>query len=279
MRRLALRLAGIELHGRHRELLGRRCRRIGILRTSGLDALLEAAEDGDPAAGRQFVGLVTTKFTGFFRHPWHFDIAAEHALWAAHRRGRARLLSAAAATGEEAYSLAMALIEVFRRADPPAKVLATDISEEALAAARRGDYGEAALGALKSEQRARFFGESTGTARWHLAPAVQRLVEFRALNLIDPVWPIEGPFDVIFCRNVLMYLESDRRCPVLERMASLLAPGGVLIMDPAENPGRAGRLFGHGKDGIYTLRRIPLAVATGGRPAARITASPGRTSR
>ena len=118
-RKLALRLAGIELCDRHRELLGSRGRRLGIRDTAGIEALLGAAEEGDPLASRQLIGLVTTNFTGFFRHPRHFELAAEHALWAAHRRGRARLWSAAAATGEEPYSIAMALIEAFRRDDPP----------------------------------------------------------------------------------------------------------------------------------------------------------------
>jgi chemotaxis protein methyltransferase CheR len=191
---------------------------------------------------------------------------------AADRRGRARLWSAAAATVEEPYSLAMALIEVFRRDDPPATILATDINEEALAVARQGEYGEAALGALTRERRARFFSETTGTTRSQLAPAVQRLVEFRALNLIDPIWPIEGPFDVIFCRNVLMYLEAGCRQSVLERMASRLAPGGLLVLDPVEHLGGAGHLFASGKNGIYSPRSPSLTSATDDRfPARQLT--------
>ena len=210
--------------------------------------------------------LVTTKFTGFFRHPWHFEVAARHAVEAARRRGRAKLWAAAAATGEEPYSLAAALIEAFRGDEPSATILATDINEETLAVARQGQYGEAALGALTPDQRARFFNQSTGKTCWHLAPEVQRLVEFRALNLIDPVWPIEGPFDVVFCRNVLMYLEQGCRRAVLERMASLLAPDGLLILDPVENLGPAGHLFASWKNGIYSPRSISPASARVGRP-------------
>ena len=111
----------------------------------GFEALLHAAEDGDQRAGRQLIGLLTTNFTGFFRHPWHFDIAAEHALRAVHRRGAARLWSAAAATGEEPYSLAMALIDIFRCDNPPVTILATDVDDDALAVARRGEYDERAV--------------------------------------------------------------------------------------------------------------------------------------
>jgi methyl-accepting chemotaxis protein len=106
-RRLALHLAGIDLAPRHRDLLDLRARCLEVHDADALDALLGAAEGGDPTARRSLLGLLTTNFTGFFRHPWHFDLAAEQALWAAHRRGEARLWSAAAATGEEPYSLAM----------------------------------------------------------------------------------------------------------------------------------------------------------------------------
>ena len=268
-RRLALALAGIELFDRHRELVHRRSQRLGIQGGAGLDAVLTAAEHGDKEAGRRLIGLLTTKFTGFSRHPGHFHVAAERALEAVRRRAQARLWSAAAATGEEPYSLAVAVIDAFRRNDPPATILATDIDEEALAVARQGECGKAALDALESEQRARFFGEPAGPGRWRIARAAHRLVEFRALNLVDPVWPIEAPFDVIFCRNVVMYLESDHRYSVLERMASLLAPGGVLIMDPVEHPGRAGHLFAHGTDGVYSLRPLAPTPAPGGRSPAR----------
>jgi chemotaxis protein methyltransferase CheR len=267
-RRLARRLAGIELLERHRELIERRCRRIESMNAASLDALLSAAEDGDPAAGRQFVGLVTTKFTGFFRHPWHFEVGAQHAIEAARRRGRARLWSAAAATGEEPYSLAMALIEGFRRDDPPATILATDIDEQALAAARQGEYGEVALATLKQERRARFFSESAGPSRLRLVPEAQRLVEFRTLNLVDPVWPIEGSFDVIFCCNVLLYLEAGCRQTVLERMAALLAPDGLLALDPVEHPGPAVHLFTPRQNGIYSLRSMSPTGTTDGRPPA-----------
>lgn len=123
-RRLVLTLAGIQLVERHRELLLSRSRRLGILDDAGLDPLLDAAEKGEAAAAQRLLCLFTTKFTGFFRHPTHFRKAAEHALRAANDRGRARLWSAAAATGEEPYSLAIALIEAFGREDPPASILA-----------------------------------------------------------------------------------------------------------------------------------------------------------
>ena len=253
-RKLALRLTGIELCERHRELLANRSRRLRIPHTTGIEALLGAAEEGDPLASRQLIGLVTTNFTGFFRHPRHFDVAAEQAMRAVQHRGQARLWSAAAATGEEPYSLAMALIEVFGHDDPPANILATDIDTEALAIAARAEYGDRSLQTVPPKRRARFFTETESVGRQCIIAAVCHLVEFRTLNLIGKAWKVEGPFDVIFCRNVLMYLESRHRCAVLERLAALLAPDGLLMIDPTEHLGKAGPLFTPVADAVYRRR-------------------------
>lgn len=255
-RQLALRLAGIELVDRHREILYRRSLRLGILEGDGLDALLRSAEDGDPGAGQRLVSLFTTNLTGFFRQPAHFYVAAEHALQAAQRRGQARCWSAAAATGEEPYSLAMALTEVFGSEEPRVTILATDIDVGALAVALRGEYCVRALAGLEAERLVQFFTE-TRPHHWAIKPAVRRLVQFGALNLVDVAWlNVEGPFDVIFCRNALMYLEASYRYSVLERLASLLATDGLLILDPTEHPGKAGHFFARTTaDGVYSRRR------------------------
>ncbi len=273
-RRLASSLAGIELVERHRELLERRYRRIGFVDDQGLDALLGAAEEGEATATQRILCVLTTKFTGFFRHRRHFEIAAEHALQAANLRGEARLWSAATATGEEAYSIALALIEAFGTEEPLAQVLATDIDTQALATARRGEYGEQSLQALDSRSRTRFFCEGRGSKQWAIVPAVRRLVHFQTLNLVDRSWPVDGPFDVVFCRNVLMYLQPAHRYAVLERISSLLAPDGLLMLDPTEYLGKARHLFAPRSGGVYSRavasclgdQMKPLgAVDTGGR--------------
>src|SRR5262245_27858882 len=266
-RRLALGLAGIELVDRHRELLERRTGCLAM--PDSVDTWLHAAEHGDPDACRRLIQLLTTNFTAFFRHPWHFHLAAEHALWAAHQRGPARLWSAAAATGEEPYSLALALIEVFRRDDPPVTILATDIDEAALAVARDATYDESAVTALPPVHHARFIDEPVVRGRRRLHPAVRRLVEFRQLNLTDVAWPIDGVFDVVFCRNVLMYLETGHRYAVLERIASLLRPGGLLLLDPSEHLGGATPLFVDRGNGAYTRRAAAGRASSLYRSSAR----------
>jgi chemotaxis protein methyltransferase CheR len=264
-RRLASSLAGIELVDRHRELLARRSRRLGIRDDAGLDALLNAVENGESSATQRLLCLLTTKFTGFFRHPRHFEAAAKHALQVARLRGRARLWSAGTATGEEAWTLAIALIEAFQSDTPPVSILATDVDVEALATAQRGEYGVASLQTLSPARRDRFLSETGVSQRWCVTPIVRGLVEFRTLNLVREDRPVEGPFDVIFCRNVLMYLEACHRYAALERLASRLAPDGLLMLDPAEHLGQAAHLFGPGADGVYSLRRE--AGHTGQEPA------------
>jgi len=258
IRRLALSLAGIELVDRHRELLASRCERLGLSSSDGLDSLLSAAEQGEPTATQKMLCLLTTKFTGFLRHPGHFTAAAEHAVQVARQGHGARLWSTAAATGQEPYSLAMALLEAFGREDPPVTILATDIDEDAVGFAERGEYGDFALQMLDTERRSRFFDRRTDSGAWTIIPAVRRLVEFRTLNLASVAWAVEGPFEVIFCRNVLMYLEASYRYAALERIASLLVPGGLLILDPTEHLGEAGHWFAEGRQGLH-LRREPSA--------------------
>jgi chemotaxis protein methyltransferase CheR len=254
-RALALRLAGIELVDRHRDLLARRWSRLEIEEQTGFDALLSLAEAGDPTAIRQVLRLFTTNVTAFFRHAVHFDIAAQHALLAASRRGNVRCWSAAASTGEEPYSLAIALAGIFTTQVPPCRILATDIDEVALEVARRAEYGEADLGELEAEVLARGFRQ-TASGLWTLKADIRRLVQFSRLNLIDVTWHnVDGPFDIIFCRNVLMYLEASHRYSVAERMASLLAPDGLLFLDPAEYLGKAGHFFSPTARGAYSLRR------------------------
>lgn len=252
--RLALKLAGIELVERHRELVARRCRRQGIHDSAGLEALLAAAETGDAAAAQRLLCLLTTKFTGFFRHAEQFRLAAEHARAAAADRGAARLWSAAAATGEEPYSLAMALIERCGHDDPPVQIVATDVDAAALATAARGEYAETALAGLNAERRARFLRPGGEPRRFAVAEPVRRLVEFRTANLAGAEWPVRGPLDVVFCRNVLMYLEVGRRTAVLGRIADLLAPDGLLLLDPVENLGGAADLFAPRAEGVFARR-------------------------
>ncbi|HMO65227.1 MAG TPA: CheR family methyltransferase [Verrucomicrobiota bacterium] len=267
IRRLASRLMGIALLDRHREPLGRRGRRAGLNTRDDWAELLDAVEAGGAEAVQRLAGLVTVRHTGFFRHPEHFTLAARHARAAARHRGRARLWCAATATGEEAWSLALALLEASGADDPPATVLATDLHAASLAEAEQAEYAPTALAALGAGRGTRWTAPVAGgqRLRLRLAPAVRRLVVFQPLNLAAEAWPVTGPFDVIFCRNVLMYLGADHRYAVLERLASLLAADGLLLLDPAEHPGPAAHWYSSLGAGAYVRRRGLPASRRGGR--------------
>jgi chemotaxis protein methyltransferase CheR len=175
-----------------------------------------------------------------------------------------RIWSAAAATGEEPYSLAMALIEAFERDDPPVSILASDVDVEALTVAQRGEYADAAINALGPPRRERFSTQAEAKVRWKIVPAVRRLVEFRPVNLASADWDVKAPFDVIFCRNVLMYLQARHRETALVRFASLLAPDGLLVLDPAEHLAGAATWFSPLASGSTAAARQPPLLSIRG---------------
>ncbi len=263
VRGLALQLAGIELRDRHRDLFCSRSRRIGIREVHQLEVMLRKVEDGDPESVNSFIGLVTTKHTGFFRHPLHFEEATQQAVRAIGKRGRALIWCAGAATGEEPFSMAMTLLETFKPRPVPVSIIATDVDPAAIASAQGGEYSELALRNLTTERRERFFHQISQERRWAINPVVRELVEFRVLNLIRQPWSVAGTFDVVFCRNVLMYLEPSYRLDILRRFAALLGPEGILVLDPAEHLGAAGSWYAPGRDGVYAGRPAGLSPKPG----------------
>ncbi len=267
-RRLALQLAGIELRERHREWLVRRWGRQGGPDAGVREQILAGAENGESTARRQFIGLVTTRFTRFLRHPDQLDTAARHVMACVANRGMARIWSAAAATGEEPYSMAWALTRAAGTTAVPVEILATDIDEPSLEIARQAEYPDSAVRTLPEEVVRELVQPSRRPGFHVVRPEFRRRVTFQTLNLTDLEWPLGASVDVILCRNILMYLESGHRYSVLERLASCLAPDGLLFLDPSEHPGRAGVLFESRGSGRWTRR-----IAAGGRVSPSFTAS------
>lgn len=198
----------------------------------------------------QVVEAITTKETSFNRDGHPFDELRRSILPGLARRhlerrsrdrpspSKLRIWCAAAATGQEVYSVAMALTDVASRSVPglsldDVSILATDISGNALAAARAGRYTTTELGrGLTREQRDRFFLEENGT--WVVDASLRRLVDFRRLNLVRPL-PDLGPFDLILCRNLLIYLDEATRRRLCLALHSALNPQGILIVGAAES--------------------------------------------
>ena len=187
-----------------------------------------------------FLDAITTNETYFFRTPKHFDWLATDLLnevteeyGAGRRPASLQIWSAACATGAEPYSVAIRLLEnSFRLRDWSLRILATDISEEALREAREGAFRPRAVEAVTERQLRRFFQHHADQDIWRVRPAVQELVEFRRHNLMQPL--VDGPFDCIFIRNVLIYFDRESKRAVIDLLLKKLAVGGYLCVGPSE---------------------------------------------
>ncbi len=214
-----------------RQRLGRVVRhRMKSVGAPDLGSYLAYLESMDRAELTRLVQSLTINETYFFREPAHFAALERLLPQLAARSRKVRLLSAGCATGEEAYSLAITAWRVLGGGWGAFEVLGVDVDEAALARAREGLYGpwsfrEDALA------RAAEFLEAEGD-RWRVVSELRRLVRFERINLVEAA--PEGPFQVVFCRNVLMYLTPENRRAVVERLGQQLAPGGVFFVGSAE---------------------------------------------
>jgi chemotaxis protein methyltransferase CheR len=191
-----------------------------------------------------FVNAVTTNKTEFFREPHHFDYLREQ--WAPLKRRRTRragdrvlrFWSAACSTGEEAYSLAMTLLEALGEPGHgwDLRILASDIDTDVLAHAAAGTYGLEQVAPIAPALRARYLlrgrGASAGLAR--VRPVLRELTVFRRISLLDEPWPIRTRFDAIFCRNALIYFDRPTQARILERLVGFLKDDGLLILGHSE---------------------------------------------
>lgn len=172
--------------------------------------------------------------TGFFLEEHAFAQLAERVRAAPSRGAPVKVWSCACATGEEPYSAAMAL----READCAGEILATDVDAEALAAARRGMYALEAAARLGEERLRRHFfvrGHGAGEAAALVRTELRAMVRFEQRNLLDPAWPLAGQFDFVFCRNVMIHFDRAGRRRLLDRLAAVIVPDGMLFLGHAED--------------------------------------------
>ena len=230
--------AGIALSERKQALVCTRVsKRMRVLGLPDYETYLEYLDDNPD----ELVGLldsISTNVTSFFREPHHFEfIADEVAQWYSAGQRRFRFWSAACSTGEEPYSLAMVLKETLPSLDVDARILATDISTEALAASKNGVYGPKHITPVPADLRKRWFVESsTGKEPvWRASKQLRDMIVFRRMNLSSPPFPMKGPLDAVFCRNVMIYFDDPVRLRLLEEIRRILKPGGYLIVGHAES--------------------------------------------
>jgi len=236
--------AGIALGPHKREMVySRLARRLRILGYKNFVSYLDTLESQPESdEWEYFVNALTTNLTAFFREPHHFPILA------AFIRQRSDPLSVwccGASTGEEAYSIAITLVEALGPRAKMATVFATDIDTYAMSLARAAVYSYERVAKLEKHRLKRFFlrGRDSNNGQVKVKPEITSMVTFDILNLLMPTWPIVEKFDVIFCRNVMIYFDRATRAQMLERFALVLKPGGLLFAGHSENLTYSSREF------------------------------------
>lgn len=254
IRELIYQRAGIVLAEHKREMvysrLAKRLRHHGLNRFS--DYLLRLERKPDASEWEAFTNALTTNLTAFFRESHHFPLLAAYLR---EKKAPVRIWCAAASTGEEPYSIAMTLLETLGDQASQCRVVATDIDTEALERARQGVYPLEQVRKLDEARVKRFFQKGTGP-RIGLARVrfeVSSLVEFSALNLLASKWPVKGPFDVIFCRNIMIYFDKDTQARILDRFAPLMKKDGLLFAGHSENFSYISKAFKLRGQTVYTV--------------------------
>ena len=239
VRQLIYKHAGISLHtGKQAMVYSRLSRRLRETRFGNFGEYLSWLERTTGAEAerewQEFVNCLTTNLTSFFREEHHFHALVEDL----RARGARpiRIWCNAASTGEEPYSLAMTVVETLG-VSAQVKLVCSDIDTKVLATAQRGVYPAEARG-LSTERLKRHFMRGTGANSGHIRvkPELARLIEFRTFNLMSPSWSSLGePFDLVFCRNVMIYFDNPTQRKVLEQMHKSIKPGGLLYVGHSEN--------------------------------------------
>lgn len=233
--------SGIRLDESKRSLvyarLVKRLRKLGLYSFAEYCEFVTSEEGFDERTG--LLSALTTHVTRFFREPHHFEFMKTHALpplIEAARRGQpVRLWSAGCSSGEEPYTMALTLLELEpRAAQLGIKILATDIDPITLEVGSRGVYREEQLADVDPVLRRKYFSESA-PGYVEASDALKSLITFRVLNLNQSNdWPVRGPFDIVFCRNVVIYFEQDVQERFWSRMTPLIGVGGWLFIGHSE---------------------------------------------
>jgi chemotaxis protein methyltransferase CheR len=213
------------------------------------------ASDRGADEKQAMLAALTTNVTRFFREPHHFDHLRTHViepLAAAARNGRRiRIWSAGCSTGQEPYTIALTLLDVLPEAPQlDVKILATDIDPNVVATAREAVYADDLIEGVPLSLRSRWLDRRPG-GEWAVKDAARGLVTAKVLNLMEP-WPMKGPFDAIFCRNVVIYFDEPTQERMWSRFAPLLAPGGRLYVGHSERASYPGSILS--TDGLTTYK-------------------------
>lgn len=236
VRSLIYERAGISLHdGKQAMVYSRLSRRLRETGHGSFENYLRWLESGTASQQewQEFINCLTTNLTSFFREEHHFHSLSE---WLRARGSQpTRIWCCAASTGEEPYSLAMTVADAWGL-HAPVKIVASDIDTNVLATASRGVYDANSRGLNQQHLRNYFLrgkGGNAGSIR--VKPELSRMIEFRPFNLMQTSWQLGEPFDIVFCRNVMIYFDAPTQRKVLERIHGVMKPRGLLFVGHSEN--------------------------------------------
>ena len=244
VRQLIYQRAGISLHaGKQAMVYSRLSRRLRETGHRSFAEYLHSLElpGADGEEWQEFVNCLTTNLTSFFREEHHFVELARDLRGSFARP--LRIWCNAASTGEEPYSIAMTVAES-PAASHGTRIVASDIDTKVLATAARGVYPGDSRGLSAERLRSHFLrGKGNNSGFIRVKPELAKLIEFRSHNLMDTRWSLGEPFDIVFCRNVMIYFDAPTQRKVLERIRSVMKPGGLLYVGHSENFSESRDLF------------------------------------
>lgn len=255
VRKLIYQHAGISLSPVKQDMVySRLARRLRATGKNTFGEYLDMLERGGSDEWERFVNSLTTNLTSFFREPHHFPIFAEHLKKLGTRRP-IRVWCSAASTGEEPYSIAITVLETFGANASHVSIFASDLDTNVLETARKGVYPVERVEKLSPDRLKRFFLRGTGNQDGYVSvrPELKRLIEFQRVNLLEPNWPVRGPLDIIFCRNVMIYFDKPTQYKILSRFAPMMQPDGLMMAGHSESFLHAADLFKSLGKTVYAL--------------------------
>lgn len=220
---------------------GRLSKRVRKAFAGNFDDFCHAITDGDLDEQDFLINAITTNLTAFFRENHHFEYLRDRVVPELLKQNKStkkiRIWSAGCSTGEEPYSIAIALREAIpHSSDWDIKILATDLDANVVAHGQEGIYTFERVHDLDARRQRKWFqrGKDDNAGLVRVKPELRDMIHFKRLNLLHD-WPMKGPFDVIFCRNVVIYFDKKTQTELFERYANILIPGGHLFIGHSES--------------------------------------------
>ena len=256
---LVYKMAGINLTSGKKQLVRARLNsRLRELKLPDFDSYINHIQsDGSGNELVLMLDSISTNLTSFFREGHHFAYLRQEILpqiaAAAKGERRVRIWSAGCSSGEEPYSIAISLSEAIQNGlGWDLKILATDLSTRVLAKAATGIYANQQVDGIPRNILMRHFGKVTidGVPAWQIKPTLRKMITFGRVNLMER-WPMQGPFDVIFCRNVMIYFNKQTQNVLINRYYDLLRPGGVMFIGHSESLAGTSHKYKYVKPTIY----------------------------